>query len=48
VLDEMIARCRQLELQTDLGREQVKRDSAASLAIQTLNDLHSGHHRFAL
>lgn len=48
VLDEMIARCRQLELYTDRNREQAKRDSAASLAVQTLNDLHNGHHRFAL
>ena len=49
VLEEMIERCRELDLRVDRGREQqVKRDTLVMLTVQTMNYLHGGHHRVVL
>jgi hypothetical protein len=48
VLEEMIERCRQLDLHLDRRQEQVKRDTLVMLTVQTMNYLHGGHHRVAL
>jgi hypothetical protein len=49
VLEEMIERCRELDLRVDRHREQqVKRDTLVMLTVQTMNYLHGGHHRVAL
>ena len=48
VLQEMIDRCRELRLRHHLPPEQVKLDAAVLLSVQTMNFLHSGHHRIAL
>lgn len=48
VLEEMIARCRELDLRLDRRQEQAKRDTLMMLTVQTMNFLHGGHHRIAL
>ena len=48
VLEEMIERCRELNLRLDRPKEQVKRDTLVMLTVQTMNYLHGGHHRVAL
>ncbi|MFH1267467.1 MAG: putative zinc-binding metallopeptidase [Planctomycetota bacterium] len=48
VLEEMIERCRQLDLRLDRRQEQAKRDTLVMLTVQTMNYLHGGHHRVAL
>jgi hypothetical protein len=48
VLLEMIARSRQLKLRRDRPEREVKQDAAVLLTVQTMNFLHSGHHRVAL
>jgi len=48
VLEEMIDRCRELDLRLDRRREQAKRDTLVMLTVQTMNYLHGGHHRVAL
>ncbi|MEX0711226.1 MAG: putative zinc-binding metallopeptidase [Pirellulales bacterium] len=48
VLQEMIARCRQLKLRRHHPAEQTKQDATVLLTVQTMNYLHSGHHRVAL
>jgi len=48
VLEEMIARCRELDLRLDRRQEQAKRDTLVMLTVQTMNFLHGGHHRIAL
>jgi hypothetical protein len=49
VLEEMIERCRELDLRVDRRREQqVKRDTLVMLTVQTMNYLHGGHHRVVL
>jgi hypothetical protein len=48
VLDDMIVRCRQLNLRLATPPEQAKLDFAVLLTVQTMNYLHSGRHRVAL
>jgi hypothetical protein len=48
VLEEMIARCRELNLRLDRPPEQAQRDALALVTVQTMNYLHGGHHRVAL
>jgi len=48
VLDEMIERCKQLNLRLDRPEAEVKRDAIVVLTVQTMNYLHAGHHRVAL
>jgi len=48
VLEEMIDRCRQLDLRLDRRHEHAKRDTLVMLTVQTMNYLHGGHHRVAL
>jgi len=48
VLEEMIDRCRELDLRLDRPGEQVKRDTLVMLTVQTMNYLHGGHHRVVL
>ncbi len=48
VLDDMIVRCRQLNLRVAVPTEQAKLDFAVLLTVQTMNYLHSGRHRVAL
>ena len=48
VLNDMIARCRELKLHLKASPEQTKLDFAVLLTVQTMNYLHSGRHRVAL
>jgi hypothetical protein len=48
VLNDMIARCRELRLHLKASPEQTKLDFAVLLTVQTMNYLHSGRHRVAL
>jgi hypothetical protein len=48
ILGEMIDRCRVLKLRLDRGEREVERDALIMLTMQTMNYLHSGHHRVAL
>lgn len=48
VLSEMLERCRELRLRLALPEEETKRDVMVLLTVQTMNFLHSGHHRVAL
>jgi hypothetical protein len=45
VLDDIIARCRKLNLRLAGSAEQTKLDFTVLLAVQTMNYLHSGQHR---
>ncbi|GMU22282.1 MAG: hypothetical protein AMXMBFR13_23690 [Phycisphaerae bacterium] len=48
VLKDMIGRCRELKLHVAGRERQVKMDFAILLTVQTMNYLHSGHHRMAM
>jgi len=48
VLEEMIDRCRQLDLRLDRPQNEIRRDALVMLTVQTMNYLHGGHHRVAL
>lgn len=48
VLEDMIRRCRELNLRLASPEEQAKMDFAVLLTVQTMNYLHSGRHRVAL
>ncbi|HVX14401.1 MAG TPA: putative zinc-binding metallopeptidase [Pirellulales bacterium] len=48
VLQEMMLRCRQLQLYRHLGQRKSEEEAAALLAVQTRNYLENGQHRFAL
>jgi hypothetical protein len=48
LLDEMIQRCRELDLRLDRPESQARRDALVMLTVQTMNYLHDGHHRIAL
>ena len=48
VLEDMIARCRELGLRLRSTPEQTKIDFAVLLTVQAMNYLHSGRHRVAL
>jgi hypothetical protein len=48
VLNEMIDRCRELNLRMPRSATVTKRDAMVMLTVQTMNYLHGGHHRLAL
>jgi len=48
VLDEMIDRCRELNLRMNRPETEARRDALAMLTVQTMNYLHGGYHRVAL
>jgi hypothetical protein len=48
VLEDIIARCRELKLRLRYSEEQTRLDFTVLLTVQTMNYLHSGRHRVAL
>jgi hypothetical protein len=48
VLENMISRCRELNLHLAVPEDQAKLDFTILLTVQTMNYLHSGRHRVAL
>jgi hypothetical protein len=48
VLEEMIARSRELKLRLAVPEEQARNEFAVLLTVQTMNYLHSGRHRVAM
>lgn len=48
VLEDMIQRCRQLDLCLSVAEEQAKLDFTILLTVHTMNYLRSGRHRVAL
>ncbi len=48
VLEEMIDRCRELNLRLYHPVEQTQRDALVLVTVQTMNYVHGGHHRVAL
>ncbi|MEK7301350.1 MAG: putative zinc-binding metallopeptidase [Nitrospirota bacterium] len=48
VLEDMIQRCRQLDLRLSVAEEQAKLDFTILLTVHTMNYLRSGRHRVAL
>ncbi len=48
VLEDMIARCRELNLRLTRPEDQAKLEFTTLLTVQTMNYLHSGRHRVAL
>ena len=48
VLEDMIARCRELHLRLSVPEDQAKMNFTVYLTGQTMNYLHSGRHRVAL
>ena len=48
VFDDMIARCRELNLRLTTPEDQAKLEFTVLLTVQTMNYLHSGRHRVAL
>ena len=48
VLEDMIERCRELNLRLAGPEDQSKLDFTVLLTVQTMNHLHSGRHRVAL
>ncbi len=48
VLEDMIGRCRELNLRVTTPEHQAKLDFTVLLTVQTMNYLHSGRHRVAL
>ena len=48
VMEDMIAHCRKFNLRLAVPEDQAKMDFTILLTVQTMNYLHSGHHRVAL
>ncbi len=48
VLEEMIERCRELDLRLAVPEERARSEFAVLLTVQAMNYLHSGRHRIAL
>ena len=48
VLEEMVARCRELKLRLAVPEDQAKQEFTVLLTVQTMNHLHSGGHRLFL
>ncbi len=48
VVQEMIERCRELQLRVGSNPEEAKRDAMILVAVRTTNFLHEGRHRFAI
>jgi hypothetical protein len=45
VLDDILGRCRELDLHLRSSEEQAKLDFTVLLAVQTMHYIHSGRHR---
>jgi hypothetical protein len=48
VLEDMIARCRELKLRMAIPEDQARQEFTVLLTVQVMNYLHSGRHRVAL
>jgi hypothetical protein len=48
VIEDMIARCRELKLRLTVPDEQARQEFTVLLTVQTMNHLHSGGHRLFL
>jgi hypothetical protein len=48
VLEDMIARCRELKLRLAVPEDKARREFAVLLTVQAMNYLHSGGHRVFL
>ena len=48
VIEDMIARCRELKLRLAVSEEQARHEFTVLLTVQTMNHLHSGGHRLFL
>lgn len=48
VLDDIVARCRELKLRLKKSERETKRDAMVLLAVQTMNYLHRGDNRYHL
>jgi hypothetical protein len=48
VVDEMIERCRKLDLRLAGSEDAARHDALIMLTVQTMNYLHGGHYRVAL
>ncbi len=48
VFEDVSARCRELKLRLAVPEEQARQEFMVFLTVQTMNYLHSGHHRVAL
>jgi hypothetical protein len=48
VIQDVVDRCRELDLRMRLPEEQTKQEFTVLLTVQTMNHLHSGRHRVAL
>jgi hypothetical protein len=48
VLEDMIARCRELKLRLAVSDEQARQEFTVLLTVQVMNYLHSGGHRLFL
>ena len=48
VFDDILTRCRDQKLRLRVTEEKAKLDVTILLTVQTMNFLHSGHHRVAL
>lgn len=48
VLEDMIARCRELQLHLPIDEEQAKLDFTILLTVHTMNYLRSGRHKVAV
>jgi hypothetical protein len=48
VIQEMIARCRELKLRLGTSPEDTRRDAMILVAVRTTNFLHEGRHRVAM
>ena len=48
VLRDMIDRCKELKLRLAMPEAQARREATIMVTIQTMNYIHSGHHRVPL
>ena len=48
VFEDVSTRCRELKLRLAVPEEQARQEFTVFLTVQTMNYLHSGHHRVAL
>ena len=48
VFEDMIERCRELNLRLAVSEEQARQEFTVLLTVQAMNYLHSGGHRVAL
>ena len=48
VFEDVSMRCRELKLRLAVPEDQARQEFTVFLTVQTMNYLHSGHHRVAL